>query len=129
MDEPELRRHVADLNREAREDGRLEPVVVSDDGTRVTWVGSPRRDATVGAARLVNGEAAPGGVDGRILYCGPGTLLTLEPTNPGDVEVHAWARVDGHERPGTALGAAQLRDLAADLTARADLIDPRGGES
>ena len=38
------------MNREAREDGRLEPVVVSDDGTHVTWVGSPLDGHTAGGA-------------------------------------------------------------------------------
>lgn len=74
----------------------------------------------------MNGEAAPGGVDGRIVFCGPGTRLTIEPTNPGDVETHAWVWAAGDEQPGVTLKPAELRSLAADLLARADLIDPDG---
>jgi hypothetical protein len=40
-DEPELRRWIDTLNRQARDDGRREPIQVSDDGGAVTWVGSP----------------------------------------------------------------------------------------
>lgn len=80
---------------------------------------------------MINGRAAPGGVDGQAMFCGPGTRLTLEPTNPGDAEVLAWVWADGDERPGFTLTAPQLRSLAINLLARAHVLDAghqTGGE-
>lgn len=76
----------------------------------------------------MNGRARLGGVDGRVVFCGPGTKLTLEPTQPRDPEVYAWVWANGAERPGFVLNTTQLRDLAADLLARADVIDAGGAQ-
>ena len=74
----------------------------------------------------MSSNAAPGGVDGQIYGVADGALLTFEPTNPGDAHVDMWLWVDGREYPGRSLTSAQLRGVAADLRARAEVIDGGG---
>lgn len=55
----------------------------------------------------------------------PGDVLIVEPTGPDDYDVVLWAHIDGREQESFSLRPDVLRALAADLAARADLIDPR----
>lgn len=74
-----------------------------------------------------NGKAFPGGVDGRVFRGIGGALLTLEPTNRGDRAVQLWAYVHGEELAGMSLIPREVRGLLADLSRRADVIDPPAG--
>lgn len=71
----------------------------------------------------MNGEAAPGGIHGRIYHLGDDVRLTLEPTDPEDTAVQVWIHAAGVEHGGRLLTAAEARELADDLYARAALVE------
>lgn len=54
----------------------------------------------------------------------PGTGVAIEPTEPGNRFVELWPYVGGHDRHSVFFDATRVRAFAADLLARADLIDP-----
>lgn len=76
-----------------------------------------------------NGKAFPGGVDGRTFRGIGGSLLTIEPTNPGDRLVHLWSWTDGEERAGMTLPPREVLALLADLARRAQVLDPATGSA
>jgi hypothetical protein len=57
-----------------------------------------------------------------------GTVLKVFPSQPGHAHVRIGIRHD-RARAETRLTPARLRELAADLLARADYLDPPGGTS
>lgn len=50
------------------------------------------------------------------------TLMVLEQSDPGDRYAYVWVREGEEQRPGVLLTAGQLRQLAADLNRRADIL-------